>query len=300
MYEKIAEKIGKPVDLVKKEIEELAKTHGISFEAAAILYADEHGVSLEGENEKAYWIKDIEKKEVNLVVKVASNPRVYEVKDGAQVTVVYVTDGTGVIKVSAFNNRGNLQGLKRGDIIKIIDPLVHEYEGTYSLRVTKFTRIIRDPKEDERYEQVKEVKLASRAPKINIVEAEDYRVFEVDAVVVNEKYYGKVVDGQPKLVSILALDDGTDTQRVKVFSNTLEKVVNLEEVFNKMRELNDYEQIKEYLSNLQLLTGRRVKVRARWAEDRFYGRIFTASDIAEVTKEDIMKNIEALKKEVIE
>ncbi|WP_099209719.1 OB-fold nucleic acid binding domain-containing protein [Thermococcus henrietii] len=187
--EQIINRIIRHRGLSKEEIEEriaeLAKTHGISEHAAAVMLAEELGVKLE-EGEELLHIADLVPgmSNVNIVARVLRKfpPREYQKRDGStgRVANVIVYDSTGQARLVLWDNFVSkyYDELNPGDVIKVIDPLVKEGMRGIELHANYRTRIIKDP-EDPRVEEI---------PPIEEVRTYNYRRMKIKDLEGSERF----------------------------------------------------------------------------------------------------------------
>ncbi len=147
---------------IEEKIRELAKMHGVSENAAAVMLAEElGGVSL-GKEEEMLYIKDLVPgmTGVNIVARIKRKfpPREYTRRDGStgRVADLIIYDSTGQARLVLWDAMvaKYYDDLNVGDVIKVIDPTVKEgMRGGVELHANFRTRIIKNP-EDPRVEEI--------------------------------------------------------------------------------------------------------------------------------------------------
>jgi len=170
---------------IEEKISELARTHGISEHAAAVMLAEELGIKLE-EGEELLRIADLVPgmSNVNIVARVLRKfpPREYTKRDGSRgkVANLVVYDSTGQARLVLWDNFVGkyYEELNPGDVIKIIDPLVKEGMRGIELHANFRTRIIKDP-EDPRVEEI---------PPLEEVRSYNYRRVKIRELEGNERF----------------------------------------------------------------------------------------------------------------
>ncbi|MDI3475336.1 MAG: hypothetical protein PWQ79_645 [Thermococcaceae archaeon] len=147
-------------DEIESKIAEISRKEGISEHAAALLLAEELGISIE-DHENLPHLGDIVPgmSGVNVVARVMRKypPREYTKKDGSKgrVANLIVYDSTGRARLVLWDNfvTKYYDELNPGDVIKIIDPSVREGRNGIELHTYFKTRIIKNP-EDPRVEEI--------------------------------------------------------------------------------------------------------------------------------------------------
>lgn len=172
-------------DEIEERIAELAKTHGISEHAAAVMLAEELGVKLD-EGEELLHIADLVPgmSNVNIVARVLRKfpPREYQKRDGTagKVANIIIYDSTGQARLVLWDNFVNryYDELSPGDVIKVIDPLVKEGMRGIELHANFRTRIIKDP-DDPRVSEI---------PPLEEVRTYSYRRMKIKDLEGNERF----------------------------------------------------------------------------------------------------------------
>ena len=170
---------------IERRIAELAKTHGISEHAAAVMLAEELGVKLD-EGEELLHIADLVPgmSNVNIVARVLRKfpPREYTKRDGSKgrVANIIIYDATGQARLVLWDNFVSkyYDELNPGDVIKVIDPLVKEGLRGVELHANFRTRIIKNP-EDPRVEEI---------PPLEEVRTYNYRRMKIKDLEGNERF----------------------------------------------------------------------------------------------------------------
>ena len=172
-------------DEIEERIAELARTHGISEHAAAVMLAEELGVKLD-EGEELLHIADLVPgmSNVNIVARVLRKfpPREYTRRDGTtgKVANIIIYDSTGQARLVLWDNFVNkyYDELSPGDVIKVIDPLVKEGMRGIELHANFRTRIIKDP-DDPRVSEI---------PPLEEVRTYSYRRMKIKDLEGNERF----------------------------------------------------------------------------------------------------------------
>ncbi len=170
---------------IERKIKEIAKRHGISEHAAAVMLAEELGVKLD-EGEELLHIADLVPGmgNVNIVARVLRKfpPREYQKKDGStgRVANLIIYDSTGQARLVLWDNFVSkyYNELNPGDIIKVIDPLVKEGLRGIELHANFRTRIIKNP-EDPRVAEI---------PPLEEVQTFNYRRVKIRDLEGNERF----------------------------------------------------------------------------------------------------------------
>lgn len=165
--EEIIERIRRSKKLSPQEINakirELMEEHGISDHAAALMLAEQLGISI-GEGGALMSIGELVPgmRDVNIVGRVTRkfSPRVYEKKDGSQgkVASLIINDGTGKARVVLWDAQVDkyINEVNVGDAVKIIDPQVREGPNGIELHVNFRSRLIVNP-DDPRVAELPEL-----------------------------------------------------------------------------------------------------------------------------------------------
>jgi replication factor A1 len=172
-------------DEIEKRISEIASREGISEHAAALMLAEELGVSLEGKEELLH-IADLVPgmTGVNVVARILRKypPREYQKRDGStgQVANVIIYDATGKTRLVLWDGLVTkyYNELNAGDLIKIIDPSVREGRNGVELHANFRTRIILNP-EDPR---------AGEIPPIEEVRSYNYQRRKIGELMGGERF----------------------------------------------------------------------------------------------------------------
>ncbi len=170
---------------IDKRITEIASREGVSEHAAALILAEELGISLE-KGEELMHLADLVPgmSNVNVVVGVLRKypPKEYVKKDGSRgaVASVIVYDSTGRARLVLWDSqvRKYYNSLKQGDIIKVINPRVQEGRNGVELHINFRSRIIKNP-EDPRVEEI---------PPVSEVRSYSYRRTRIEELHGGERF----------------------------------------------------------------------------------------------------------------
>jgi ssDNA-binding replication factor A large subunit len=204
---------------IEEKIKELAKTHGISEDAAAVMLADQLGVPI-GKGEEMLYIKDLVPgmTGVNIVARIRRKfpPREYTKRDGStgRVADLIIYDSTGEARLVLWDAMVSkyYDDLNVGDVIKVIEPTVREGMRGAELHANFRTRIIKNP-EDPRVEEI---------PPLEEVRSYNYRRAQIKELQGGERfvevrgtiarlYRVMVYDACPQCRRKVDYDPSTDT-----------------------------------------------------------------------------------------
>ncbi|WP_209475649.1 OB-fold nucleic acid binding domain-containing protein [Thermococcus stetteri] len=194
---------------IEERIRELAKMHGVSENAAAVMLAEELGVSL-GKEEEMLYIKDLVPgmTGVNIVARIKRKfpPREYQKRDGStgRVADLIIYDGTGQARLVLWDAMvaKYYDDLNVGDVIKVIDPTVKEGMRGVELHANFRTRIIKNP-EDPRVEEI---------PPLEEVRSYNYRRVQIKELQGGERFV-EVRGTIAKLYRVLVYDACPECRR---------------------------------------------------------------------------------------
>jgi len=157
----IRSKTGMGEKELEERVREIMRREGIGEPAAALLLAEELGVSVEGEEEPLH-IADLVPgmSRVNIVGRILRKypPREYTRKDGGKGVVAnfIIYDATGKARLVLWDSqvRKYFNELKPGDVVKVIDPSVREGRNGVELHVNFRSRLIANPTDDPRVSEI--------------------------------------------------------------------------------------------------------------------------------------------------
>ncbi|ASJ00533.1 OB-fold nucleic acid binding domain-containing protein [Thermococcus gorgonarius] len=316
----IRSKTGMSLDEIEERIKEIMRREGIGEHAAALLLAEELGVSIEGEEEPLHIADLVPGMErVNIVARVLRKypPREYVKKDGSKglVASMVIYDSTGKTRLVLWDSQVSkyYNEINPGDVIKVIDPSVREGRNGVELHVNFRSRIILNPKDDPRVEELppleevrsynyRRVKIADLMGGEKFIElrgtiARLYRVTvynacpqcrrKVDYDPATEKWicieHGEV---EPVKITVVdfGLDDGSGYIRVTLFGEDAADLLGAdpEEIYQKQNELIEAgatpKEASRKLAEEEFYTvlGQEIVVRGNVVDDKFFGLILKA------------------------
>lgn len=305
---------------IEKKIREIMKREGIGEHAAALLLAEELGINLESEEEPLH-IADLVPgmTKVNIVGRILRKypVREYTKKDGSKgaVASLIIYDATGKARLVLWDSQvaKYYNELNLGDVVKVIDPPVREGRNGVELHVNFRSRIIINPTDDPRVEEI---------PPLEEVRSYNYRRTKISELMGGEKfveirgtvariYRVTVYDACPQCrrkvdydpateawiciehgevepikitVVDFGLDDGSGYIRVTLFGDDAADLLGAdpEEIYEKQKELVEagatIKEASRKLAEEEFYTvlGQEVVVRGNVIEDKFFGLILKA------------------------
>jgi len=286
---KIKEKSGLTEADINAKIEEKLKLLSglISKEGAAHIVANELGIRLIEQTSGKLQIKNIMPgmRDVETVGRVMRiNPTSeFTRKDGtpSRVTSIQIGDETGSTRIVMWGDQASLKdGIKEGDIVKVLSGLVKENRGFIEVHLTDRSKMIVNPSGETvgtpKHEPVIRKKIQDlNEQDINVellatvVQVFDLRFFEVcpqcnsRAREREGKFYcGKhdAVEPNYSYVLNLVLDDGTETIRSVFFRNNVDDLLQRkpEETLLLKDDAVKFDEIKNDLLGTQILLQGRV------------------------------------------
>jgi len=305
---------------IEDRIKEISRREGIGENAAALLLAEELGVSMD-EGEEPLHIADLVPgmEKANIVGRVMRKypPREYTRKDGRKGTVanLIIYDATGKARLVLWDSAvaKYYNEINPGDTLKVIDPAVREGRNGVELHVNFRSRIITNPTDDPRVEEIppleevrsynyRRVKIAELNGGERFIElrgtvARLYRVTVYDACPQCRRKvdYDPSTDtwicpehGEVKPVKMtvidFGLDDGTGYIRVTLFGDDAADLLGMtpEEIYEKQKELLDAGMMPREASRklaeeeFYTVLGKEIVVRGNAIDDKFFGLILKA------------------------
>lgn len=275
ILELIRSKTGMGEGEIEEKIREIMRREGIGEHAAALLLAEELGISLE-EEEEALKIADLVPgmTGVNIVGRVLRKypPREYTRRDGGKGTVanLIIYDATGKARLVLWDSQVGkyYNEINPGDVVKVINPSVREGRNGVEVHVNFRSRLIVNPTDDPRVEEIppleevrsynyKRVRIADLVGGERFVElrgtvARLYRVTVYDACPQCRRKvdydpstetwicpeHGEV---EPVKMTVIdfGLDDGSGYIRVTLFGDEAADLLGVdpEEIYERQREL---------------------------------------------------------------
>ncbi|ASJ02711.1 replication factor A [Thermococcus profundus] len=316
----VRSKTGMSEGEIEKKLKEIMKREGVGEHAAALLLAEELGISLE-EEEEALKLGDLVPgmTGVNVVGRVLRKypPREYTRRDGGKGVVanLIIYDATGKVRLVLWDSQFGkyYNEINPGDVVKVINPSVREGRNGVELHVNFRSRIIVNPTDDPRVEEIppieevrsynyKRVKIGDLMGGEKFIElrgtvARLYRVTVYDACPqcrrkvdydpATETWicpeHGEVEPVKMTVVDF-GLDDGSGYIRVTLFGDEAADLLGVdpEEIYEKQKELIEAgatpKEASRKLAEEEFYTvlGKEIVTRGNVIDDKFFGLILKA------------------------
>ncbi len=309
-YDLLVERIAKSAGLEKEEIErkieaKKAKLSGlISKEGAAQIIAAELGINFENVDLK---IKELMPgmKKVNFVGKVVNLFPVREFERKGKTNKVvnfFVGDESGNVRVVLWdtNHISLIESgeIKEGDVVEIKNGSMRDHEVHLSgfSDIKKSDRVLEDVKTEQGATEkvIEELKQGERVKiRGSVVQMFNPRFFYVcpdcgkkaiqDADGFTCKEHGKVNANERALINFV-VDDGTETIRIVLFSDQLEKLVNIE-------DLKDGEKLAVFREDM---LGSELWIKGTVKKNQLFNNLeINVSDVKKVDVEALIKELES-------
>ena len=322
-YEDIVRKIKEEKGLSDDEINERVSSkvkqlsYLISKEGAVHIIANELGIKVYSNIfKKRYKVNELmaELRSVEIVLKVLQKYEIREFKNekrAGRLATLFVGDETGSCRLVIWEEgiiNTYFNDLKEGDVIKILNAYVRENNGYKELHLGGNSAFVLNPENEAIGDVSKQQPRASyRKKSIDKIEANDF--IEVVGTIVQifgpRFYIGcpecyKKIDEKSncsehglvkeKALPILnfVLDDGTDSIRISLFRDNVEKLLNLS--YDEILKMKDDPGLFENLKGA--LLGKQVAAAGRANKNAMFDTIeLNASSIREVNAMELINEM---------